>query len=90
MRKTSKCWFFVGMLACVLSVCDSSLAQSVTTRLSNLPIAAQSSVSAAMGSRTTAYHVHAVRDGFDALNPSQKLTTHFTARGIEVLSAGTG
>jgi hypothetical protein len=90
MRKMSKCWFFTGMIACVLSARGSALAQSATMPLSNLPVVAQSSVSAAMGSHITAYHVRAVGDGFDALNPSQTLTTHFTARGIEVLSAGAG
>ena len=90
MSKMSKCWFFAGMLVSVLSAHGSAMAQSTTTLLSNLPIAAQSSVSAAIGSYIPAYYVHPARDGFDAVNPSHRLTTYFTARGIEALSAGTG
>lgn len=50
MSKTPKFWF-TAMLACVLSALGNSVAQSVTTRLSDLPIRAQS-ISAALKNDT--------------------------------------
>jgi FG-GAP repeat protein len=52
MSKAAKLWFFAAMLACVLSALNNSFAQSVTTRLSDLPITAQSSISAALENDT--------------------------------------
>jgi hypothetical protein len=50
----------------------------------SLPIAAQSSVSAVLGRDTPSYRAKLTKEGFTATNLRQKLTTRFTAAGVEI------
>jgi hypothetical protein len=52
--------------------------------LFDLPIAAQSNISAALGKVSRAYSLQPVPGGFDATNVGQKLTAHFTSHGAEL------
>jgi hypothetical protein len=54
--------------------------------LSNLPTAAQSTISAAVGRRISDYRVKIGTQDLEATNSSQKLATHFTSDGVEVRS----
>lgn len=60
--------------------------QRSTRGLSDLPAAAQSTISAALGQRITAYAVRGQPGGLQADNTQQHLRSHFTAREIEVRS----
>ena len=76
------------MLLVTLTLCASASDQREGTSLSNLPVAAQASISAALGRDMWQYHARAVGGGFEAITPSQRLDTRFTAQGVEV-SRGT-
>jgi hypothetical protein len=58
--------------------------QARSTRLSSLPTAAQSGISAALGRDIPEYYVQAGGDGLTSANPHQKLSTHFTREAVEV------
>ena len=60
--------------------------QRSVLRHSSLPTELQSGLSAVLGRDASAYRAQAVRDGFDATNPRQKLTVHFNSAGVEVRS----
>jgi trimeric autotransporter adhesin len=56
--------------------------------LSSLPAAAQSAVSAALGTEDAVYHPTTVGDGLDATNPAQHLLTHFGVNGADFRCSG--
>ena len=68
---------------------SSAAGVGVTPRsgLSSLPLAARSTVSAAVGAVSRAYGVSATADGFQAASPAQRLRTRFDRSGV-LLSAG--
>ena len=49
-----------------------------------LPPAAQAGISAKLGLDAPEYYVHPTSDGFRSSIPSQHLTVHFTAQGVQV------
>src|SRR5579872_345735 len=49
-----------------------------------LPPAAQTSLSAALGSKDSRYQVHRTKSGLEADSPTQKLSAYFTPRGAEL------
>jgi hypothetical protein len=51
--------------------------------MSNLPLAARSSISAALGRENSDYQAQAKGCGFESANASQKLTINFTMKGVE-------
>ena len=65
---------------------ERSAEQRSTQGLSDLPQAAQSMISAALGQRITAYAVRKQSGGLQADNTEQHLRSHFAAREIEVHS----
>ncbi len=56
--------------------------------LTSLPLAAQGAVSAALGSGSDAYRVSSSGDGYQAVNPAQRLRARFDRAGVSVLSGG--
>jgi hypothetical protein len=83
MRAISSC-VLLGTLILRASASD----QRGSTSLSSLPVAAQASISAALGREKSQYHLRAAGRGFEAITPLQRLDTRFTAQGVEV-SSGT-
>jgi len=77
-----------SMLFVTLTLCASASDRPESTPLSNLPAAAQASISAALGRDESQFHLRAVGEGFEARTRSQRLDTRFTAQGVEV-SSGT-
>jgi len=64
------------------------LAKSSSTDLSNLPLSAAVTISAALGRDNPAYHAVALGEGFRAENPKHVLTAELTRQGVKVLTAG--
>lgn len=60
--------------------------QQRSAQLSKVPLAAQSSISAALGRDLPDYYARGTGDSFEAANPSQGLATHFDSAGVEVRS----
>ncbi len=58
--------------------------------LSSLPAAALGPVSATLGAAEPSYRLSASRAGFQASNPSQKLTVRFARSGVQLASRGVG
>ncbi len=52
--------------------------------LSNLPVAAQAPVSAALGAADARYRVSAAGAGFQVVNPSQRLRVRFQRSGVQI------
>ncbi len=52
----------------------------------DVPLAAQSSISAYLGGRSATFYARKVGAGFEAVNPEQNLTTRFTPQGVEIHS----
>lgn len=77
-----------SLLFVTLTLRASATDQRGSTSLSNLPVAAQASISAALGRDKSQYHLRAAGRGFEAITPPQRLDTRFTAQGVEV-SSGT-
>ena len=77
-------------LTCVFFLLVSYGAQAADekpdTRLSELPVAAQSRISSVLGQDLPGYYALRSGDGFEAANPSQKLTMRFDSVGVEVRS----
>jgi hypothetical protein len=70
----------------ILTLCTSASVRPRSTPLSNLPVAAQASISASLGRDTSQYHALAAGTGFETITLSQRLDTHFAAQGAEVSS----
>jgi len=69
-----------------LTLCTSASVRPRSTPLSNLPVAAQASISASLGKDTSQYHALAASGGFEAITLSQRLNTRFAVQGVEVSS----
>jgi hypothetical protein len=75
------------MLSITLTLCAGASDQRGSTPLASLPVAAQASISAALGRDTSQYYARAAgRGGFEAKTPSQRLDTRFTAQDVVVSS----
>src|SRR5579863_7505639 len=72
------------LVTCWLCVIASASQQRTT--LSNLPPAAQSNISAALGRDIPSYTVASQPGGYTTNGPSQALTVDFTSAGIQVHS----
>ena len=85
MRKIPICGLFLSAFFLVLSLCASGAERySGAASLSRLPVAAQASISAAMGRDIPIYSAKTTGEGFEAANARQKLVTRFTSEGVEV------
>ena len=69
-----------------LTLYAGALDQRGRTPLASLPVGAQASISASLGRAASQYHARAVGGGFEAVTPSQRLGTRFTAHGAAVRS----
>src|SRR5271156_4411974 len=74
------------LFAVVTSMAAASDQRGGTGGLSDLPAAAQSPISAALGRRTKAYAVRKEPRGLQAGNREQHLLSNFTASEVEVRS----
>jgi FG-GAP repeat len=71
-------------LLCASSLCAAASDHSLPVQVSNLPAAAQSSISAALGGNTADYQIRKTNNGFEAANFHGGLTTRFTPHGVSV------
>jgi hypothetical protein len=80
------CFFGLGVFAAFTLTAVASDQGQETGHLCDLPPAAQSAVSAALGRDIAAYELRHETSGLEAVNPAQHLVSSFTADGIEVRS----
>jgi FG-GAP repeat protein/IPT/TIG domain-containing protein len=78
--------FVFGVLAALTSTAAASSQHGTTGGLSDLPQAAQSTISAALGRDMTAYAVRKEPGGLQTENTQQHLVSTFTASELEVCS----
>jgi hypothetical protein len=78
--------FLFGVFAALSLTAAASDQRAMTGGLSDLPPAAQSTISASLGHRITAFAVRKEAAGLQASNTQQHLLTNFAARDIEVHS----
>jgi FG-GAP repeat len=71
-------------ISLTVSLCANALGQSDTSRLSSLPTAAQSRISAVLGSNMAQYRIQSSTVSLTAENPAQNLKMSFTGEGVEV------
>jgi hypothetical protein len=80
--------FLVIAILCFSTAYLAASSPDATKDLSSLPVAAQSSISAALGRDLADYHVRSLRNRLEASNSHGALTTRFTAAGVQ-LTTGT-
>ena len=73
-------------LVLTLTLCAGAINQPGSAPVTNLPVAAQASISASLGRDASQYHARAVAGGFQTTTLSQHLDTRFTAQGAEISS----
>jgi hypothetical protein len=84
MKKMRVCGLGIFASVLALSLLASAANPQTSNKTSQLSMAAQSSISSALGRDMRDYHLQAVDGGFTAANPHQNLAAHFAAGGIEV------
>ena len=83
--RPSRHWLIAAFLAAlILPFGLDAVAASESTNLSDLPLAAQAQISAALGRDHASYHALARGDGFRVENRKHGLVTDFAASGIRV------
>jgi len=77
---------FISIAVFVLTfvMCASAAPPGPAGQASNLPIAAESRISATLGSDIPGYQARACESGFRAENAQQRLTADFAAQGVEI------
>ncbi len=76
---------FVPIVLLAISTCASA-SDPKATELSSLPIAAQSSISAALGRDLSGYHIRASGSTLETTTSHGALTAQFTPAGIQLIS----
>jgi hypothetical protein len=77
---------FISIAVFVLTfvMCASAAQAGPAGQAANLPIAAESRISATLGSDIPGYQARACESGFRAENAQQRLTADFAAQGVEI------